>query len=371
MFFNFILVVMLTLSSNVLFAGRGLLAKVAGVGVIKGKTSPDPLLSVPVDKIEMLRSLLAQQPLDTQRLQRVRALSRQHKKLAASKRDSKQQAAREIENDPDFVPNYGKIVEEVVAAYPLESPQVEKLLLWEITDPQGKQHRIFGTMHHLTLDNFVREARLQLEKIIDTAGTIVYEHYNKDEINLLQTQLHKDGYEQTISATDVLDEQIIVRRMHNSKMMIGFEMIDGFSKTQAMRFLVLMGKSFFTLLLPEFTVYLSSSKKQQDAYAIEMLEDVLAMQNAYLTADISKMKDSFAIRVAHNFFPVSIRNNNLADRITKQCQLNDNCLIVIGHGHMTYETKKQKSVITLLRERGFTVEQVKNDSQKQSQLASP
>lgn len=58
------------------------------------------------------------------------------------------------------------------------------------------------------------------------------------------------------------------------------------------------------------------------------------------------------------FVGAGIRNRLWINKIVKQCEQNINCLIVAGAAHMAYDSQHVKSVPTLLRERGFTVELV-------------
>lgn len=353
MFFNFVVVIVLALASNVLSATSGV-SSAASIGCF-GNPLNLAALPVPASRIEMLSALLTQQPLDTQRLQRMAALYMRHKHLARSKRLSDQLAAQEIENDPEYVPKLFRVLDQIVIGGPFEEQQIEKLLLWRITDPQGKQHWMFGTMHYLTFDNFAREARLQLEKIIDTAGIIMYKYDYEDEINLLRRQLNNSGYEQTISEAATMEQQIMARGVYNDKMMIELE---NFHHDISIFKAVNAATRLLSASAPDFLKYIFSSEKQRVARQIEWLEGALAMKSAYLTADTSKMKSYSLIRYAHRALKPNDYHHLWIDKIVSQCQLMDNCLIVAGHGHMTYDTKKQKSIITLLRERGFTVELV-------------
>ena len=338
-FINFTLIATLVLSSNVLSA------------------TPRPAHTTIVsaaDKAEMLRVLLVQQPWDKQRLQRMFALAIRHDSLAISKRRNSQQEMQDIEADPDYIPSFLKIANELVSTLPFEQQKIEKLLLWRMIDPQGKQHWLFGAMHNLTFANFAEEARLQLERIIDAAAIIMHEHLGE---GLVQTLLDIEDYERAISVGK-LDDQIVARGMHGGKKIAPLETVVDMIMIQAQ---LEQEKPSRTLsrfaTVPAYILSLFHTVEREAAARVASLELGFAVIGAYVTADVSKMRvDAKRLELISN--DIGSRNHLWLDRIVTQCEQNTTCLIVAGHGHMTHDSKKVKSIITLLRERGFTIELV-------------
>lgn len=127
---------------------------------------------------------------------------------------------------------------------------------------------------------------------------------------------------------------------------------------------ILVNKSFEFItaagVLLGFSPLVLYPEEQAAAYAVEMLERIFSWATAYQTADLSKVKYNMNLtdEIVLGYVGAGIRNRLWVNKIVKQCEQNANCLIVAGARHMAYDSQQVKSVSTLLRERGFTVELV-------------
>ena len=361
-YINFIAIAMLVLVSHVGLAA-GSLTIIKRLSVNQANLA-SLVNRIGEDRVEMLRSLLMQ-PLDKQRLQRMLELSISHDRLTSTFiLPPSYRAAEALRKEPDYVPDLYKAMEAISFLLYFVESRVEKLSLWKIIDMQGKQHWLFGTNLFLDFDNFEVEARQQLESVIDTSTVIMHEIFTELYSSTkfreeMQTKPDNKGseHETYYPYPWLIDEAIIARGRQGDKKIVALETSDDILA----HWLPAIG--YFVSLVPDLvsqkikTALLSP--KQLAANKVKMIDEILQWATAYLTADINTMQhDSKTLKLFHKGLAINARNNFWIDRIVTQCQQNESCLVVANIGHMTNDNWKNKSLITLLRERGFTVELV-------------
>lgn len=314
--------------------------------------SASPATASALERVARLRALLAQQPWDKPRLQRMFALSLQHKRLLEDAKQGHELAVQQIEADPDYVPDLLDVSLDIIHTLHLEQQQVEKLLLWEVSDPQGGKHWLFGTVHTLAFANFTATARAQLEKIIDDASVIMHEHL---PIEIAYALLKDQGYESAIDKLASLDLQIVARGIHGGKKIVALENIGDRIEIQLAHSKILhrIRQLLADLAASIKAGYTNRSVEHEALSYMETFENFFALHSAYFTADLHEISEKIQSLGDWAAEEVVVRNRIWIDRIVSQCQQSDGCLIVAGHGHMTLNNAD--NLITQLRERGFTV----------------
>lgn len=330
----------------------GKLIVIASLTLASSLLAAPPALTNAESRIAMLRALLTQQPWDKQRLQRIVAISLTHDYLRAKKPQDWEEKAQIIEADPDYVPNASQVFSYLILSLPFADRNVTKLLLWKMTDPHGKLHWLFGTLHTITFANFTNEARHQLTEVIDAATVILHENVPAGSIELAHALLDADGYAETIDKLVQLDVQVIARGIYRGKKIVALE-------DRHDRLAIQLNKAKLSPLLEEPSLLGDEQPIPMEKVAADIvasLELGLTIHTAYLTADVSAIQEVAADMGNHA--DTKERNHFWLDRIVTQCEQNAGCLIIAGHGHMTTDNKHTQSIITLLRERGFTIELV-------------
>ena len=306
-----------------------------------------------------VHTLLKQQPWDKQQLRKIISLSLMHDHLRSAKPPGWEEQVHAIASNPDFVPDAKQVFEDSLVSLPFADQQIEKLLLWKMIDPQGKQHWLFGTIHHLTFANFTPQARAQLEQLIDASSAILHENVQAGSIDLAQALLDSMGYDEMIDKLVQLDGQIIARGIYRHKKIVALE--DPYDRLIIRNKLAKLRRILFYKVSRLRFLFKKEIPREQVAHAIvEDLAKHLSALTAYRTADVSALNlGEFIPNITSDDINARIlnaRNHLWLDRIITQCEQNDSCLIVAGHAHMTHDSKNIKSIITLLRERGFIIE---------------
>ena len=280
---------------------------------------------------ELLRQLVHQTPWDTTRLAHIIKLEL-HGAVAAT----------------DDVPDAFNLLQQLVVEIPREE-QVQKLLLWKLTTPQGWQHWLLGTWHDFNLNDFSIPAQEALHNLLLQVDILLHE-------GNITTSQRGGMWVHDIPTREKLDHQLIAQARQLGKETAPLDNIleARQASLEQQHIIDEQEKQLVARLV-------AMSEMEIEALFIDQLvelEKLFKIRRTYQHADRDKMvelMDGIIITTLEDRL-LNTRNRRWITRITTACEDDTTCLISAGYLHMIFDSATTTSIITLLRERGYRVE---------------
>lgn len=291
---------------------------------------------------ELLRSLIKQKPWDRQRLAAILKLEF----VGAT-------------SDPDYIADALDILLRLALEVPLEK-EIERLMLWKVTAADGRQHWLFGTHHHLALDNFSVEARARLDAIAQQSRVNLYEGW-WHPVGQREMRYFGKKWEKLLTpilpSPKQLDEQLVMLGVEHGASTVPLDSIsDIIDRHKEL-------KQVSERAIADHRA--TAATMQVDKLVMKVVDDIeviFAGQQAYVDADHDRSAVLFAlqskdIRHAAMFhIMVAPRNRNWVEKIIAAFEQQNNCLVIAGCAHMLADVDEITSLVTLLQERDYRVE---------------
>ena len=248
----------------------------------------------------------------------------------------------------DYVPDALNLIEELIVEI-LQQEKVQKLLLWQLTAPTGKQHYLLGTHHDLTLQYFSSSAHTSLTRLLEKVDVLIHEG-----IELRTPSLEIAAYSKFDDQVTAMAQQLgkKIMPLENKK-----ELNQDINDYRSAKIVYKMTSE------DENLTYLDNAAVEAKAAAVlAPLEESFKRQRAYLHADHAALIEfgkhiTPELEIVYDSL-LYVRNHRWLPRIVEQCEQDSTCLITAGHAHMTDDTDHTASIITLLREQGYAVEPI-------------
>ena len=260
-------------------------------------------------------------------------------------------------SDPHYVPEASEVLKNYIQDISLTKP-----MFWRLHDPSGGVHHLFGTMHTFDISNFDEVAIGKLGQIIDSSTLSLGEstsHALLAAAKRGEVEINAD----TSIRLDSLDDQISfwslsagkqVRELETQEDIIAAVRSSGFraeyfsDKAELERLLTnkisSRGLSREEALIDAVVEQQLNSSYTVFEYATGDTESLIHR----LTRDIDELDEVL----------LGQRNRLWTERITTACQQEDSCFIYVGLAHMLAESGNIRSLVSLLKEQGFEIEEL-------------
>ena len=221
----------------------------------------------------------------------------------------------------------------------LRGAKAQKLLLWSMTSPHGKQDWLLGTWHSLTFNYLAAPTQQALQQLLTQVDVLLHEG------------IIAKGSAKPIESYQKFDQQLIAMARQ-----LGKETIPLATLTEA-RQADLDEQHILAEQQAQLRARLTTlSDKEREAE----WERVMVAEHAYLQADHDALlllaQERSAEEKAFDEKLFNTRNRRWVPRIIAACRQEATCLVTAGYLHMLVDNDTTASIITLLREQGYRVE---------------
>lgn len=300
---------------------------------------------------KLLVSLLKQKPWNKEHLKRVIKVSIDHSYELKYQEPGWEQRLLEIENDPDYIRYALRELRGLVTEVPLENTKIGKPLLWSVIAPDGSQHYFFATSRVATLNDFTRDAVVQLNVIVSMATTLVYGAEYGDVRKRIPASLARRGRASVVSNLHTLDAQTLALATNKGKR----------KKIVALENWI----DRYLLELQAIELERDKIEEQNDIVfkgeevhldaIIDSFEKKFLSASHYINTDAEGLQ-RLGREMTERVELLDKRNLMWAEKIARNCRVGERCVVIVGYPHLTYDNENVSSIVSRVRDKGFIVE---------------
>lgn len=267
-----------------------------------------------------------------------------------------------IVNDPRYIPNAGHELNTYVQGLP-----ITKGTFYRLHDRKGGVHHLLGTMHRFSINSLEDTVFDELEQIIDGSelllgemakNTLIKEAKLLDKIEISEDlpSLHElDSFDDQISLLAMLKGKRVNELETHADIRAGVEasglQADDFADDT---------DEINQLIGRQLEKDPSGQQDIEDAVIKAIVDEQIKgsyLRLWYSKADTQAITNSLlkSLDKADEIL-IGYRNKLWAKRITDACSKEKSCFIYTGISHLLIDSGNIRSLVSLLRERGYEIE---------------